>query len=144
LELRAITPREASIYACLVDAFCAPAGDLPPVRDTSAVEFFDEWIGSGPALNRAGVRTLLYICELGPLLSGFGHRLRRLDRDERQEYLRRIARSPAPALKAASELLRAAASLGYYGDSAVMRTVGYDPDEKLRASRELRQREGRP
>jgi hypothetical protein len=47
-------------------------------------------------------------------------------------------------LKAATELLRVSASLSYYGDTEVMRAVGYDPEEKLRISRELRAREGRP
>jgi hypothetical protein len=144
VELRAITPREASIYACLVDAICAPAGDLPAVRDTTAVSFFDDWIRHGPALNRIGVRALLYFCEAGPLLAGYGRRLRRLDRTERQDYLRRIARSQATPLKAAIDLFRVSAGLSYYGDTAVMGALGYHPEEKLRASRELREREGRP
>jgi hypothetical protein len=143
VKLRAITPREASIYACLVDTVCAPAGDLPAVRDTTAVSFFDDWIQHGPALNRIACRALLYVCEAGPLLAGYGRRLRRLDRSERQDYLRRVARQATP-LKAAMDLLRVSAGLSYYGDTAVMGALGYHPEEKLRASRELREREGRP
>ncbi len=144
MDLRAISPREASIYACLVDAVCAPAGDLPPVRETTAVAFLDEWLGRAPGLNRIGFRALLYACEAGPVLAGYGRRLRRLDRERRRRYLTGIAHSRAPALRAASEVVRMAASMGYYGDTAVMRAVGYDPEAKLSASLELRRREGRP
>ena len=144
MELRAITPREASIFACLVDAICDPADPLPEVRETSAVAFLDEWLDRAPVLNRLGFRALLYLAEAGPALAGYGTRLRRLDRRRRQEYLERVMHSRAAALKAASELLRASVGLGYYGDTAVMQAVGYDPEEKLRVARELRQREGRP
>lgn len=144
VELRAITPREASIYACLVDTYCGPGGGFPEVRDTGAVAFFDQWVAGAPALNAAALRLLLYLCEVGPLLSGRGARLRRLDRRRRLEYVLAMDRSPLPPLRALAKLLKVAAGLGYYGDREVSRRVGYDPEELLERSRELRRREGRP
>jgi hypothetical protein len=142
--LRAISPREASIYACLVDTVCDPAGELPAVRDTTAVSFFDAWLSAAPTLNRAGYRVLLYLAELGPLLAGYGARLRRLEPERRQEFAQAAESSPRVWVNQATKLVRVAASLSYYGDTEVMRVVGYDPEAKLERSRELRREEGRP
>lgn len=143
-KLRAITPREASIYACLVDTYCEPGEGFPQVWDTSAVAFVDEWMGSAPALNRIAFRGLLYLSEVAPLVSGYGARLRRLDRGERSRYIRSLDKSPVVPLRAAAKLMKVAASLGYYGDERVLRRIGYDPDAVLARARELRRKEGRP
>src|SRR5919206_547629 len=45
--LQVLTPREASIFACVVDTYCGPAGELPPVRDTDAAFFADELAQGG-------------------------------------------------------------------------------------------------
>lgn len=144
IALRAITPREASIYACLVDTYCEPGEGFPAVRDSSAVPFLDEWLARAPAFNRIAFRGLLYLAEIGPALSGYGARLRRLERGRRLEYVLSLDRSPFLPLRALSKLLKVATSLGYYGDAGVLRRIGYDPDAVLERSRELRRREGRP
>ena len=41
MRLESLTPREASIFACVCDTVVAPEPVLPPVRDTDAVAFFD-------------------------------------------------------------------------------------------------------
>jgi hypothetical protein len=143
-RLRAISPREASIFACLVDAYCEPAGAMPPVASTSAAFFLDDWLARAPAPNRAFFRVLLYLGEAGPLLLGFGRRLRRLDRGRRQDFLRTAERSGVPGVKDAFKLLKVASSLGYYGDRGVLGRIGYDPDALLARSRELRELQGRP
>ena len=43
-QLAVLSPREASIFACLADTVVAPEPVLPPVRETDAVEFFDRWM----------------------------------------------------------------------------------------------------
>jgi hypothetical protein len=144
MELESLTPREASIFACLADAYCAPAGDLPSVRETGTVEFFDDWLSRVPALNQAGFRALLYMLEMGPFVSGYGHRFRQLEPERRREYLRSLDRSRVLALRGAAKLMKVATSLGYYGDDAVLRHLGYDREALLRRSRELRRAEGRP
>ena len=60
-ELRALSGREASIFACVTDTVVAPADGLPPVRDTDAVRFFDErlldWVATAlgqPVAQRIG------------------------------------------------------------------------------------------
>ena len=78
MTLTALTPREASIFACLTDTVVAPEPVLPPVRETVAVAFLDRWLARSPRLNRIGLRALLYVAELAPRLIGLGARLRRL------------------------------------------------------------------
>jgi hypothetical protein len=143
-RLRALTPREASIFACLTDAVVAPEPVLPPVRDTDAVAFFDDWMARSPRLNRVGMRALLYVAELSPLAAGFGHRLRRLDRPGRARWLEAIERVPRPELRTLAKLVKGAAQLSYYGDDAVLLRVGYDAEANLTRGRELRRLEGRP
>ena len=63
--LAVLSPREASIFACLADTVVAPEPVLPPVRETDAVAFFDRWMARAPRLNRIGLRALLYALETG-------------------------------------------------------------------------------
>jgi hypothetical protein len=141
--LRALTPREASIFACFIDAVVAPAPKLPPVRETDAVAYFDDWMVRSPRLNRIGMRALLYVIELSPLLTA-RRRLRRLDRDARTDWLAAVQRNTNPHLRLLWKLVKGAAQLAYYGDDRVMIRIGYDAGANLRRGRELRVREGRP
>ena len=142
--MKALTPREASIFACFTDAVVAPEPVLPPVRDTDAVEFFDDWMAHSPRLNRTGMRALLYVLELSPLATGFRTRLRRLDGDARVRWLHAIEHAPRPELRLVFKLLKSAAQLSYWGNDDLLLRVGYDPEANLRRGRELRAREGRP
>ena len=142
--LAALSPREASIFACLADTVVAPEPALPPVRETDAVRFFDEWLGLIPALNRRGMRALLWACELGPLLTGAGGRLRRLDRERRTEWLRSVEHSRVAQLKMVLKLMTSAAQLAYYGNDGVSKRLGYDAQANLERGRRLRAEEGRP
>jgi hypothetical protein len=142
--VKALSAREASIFACFTDAVVAPEPLLPPVRDTDAVEFFDDWMARSPRLNRAGMRSFLYLLELSPLVTGAGKRLRRLDRDARAKWLRAIERAPRAELRLVFKLMKGAAQLSYWGDDALMLHVGYDADANVRRGRELRVKEGRP
>ena len=142
--LRAITPREASIFACMTDAMVAPEPVLPPVRETDAVLFFDDWMARSPALNRIAMRAALYVLELSPLLTGAGTRLRRLDSAGRGRWLEAIEHVKHPQVRLACKLMKGAAQLAYYGDDRVLARCGYDADANLRRGRELRRSEGRP
>jgi len=142
--LSVLTPREASIFACLVDTVAAPEPLLPAVRDTDAAFFFDRWMAASPKPNALGLRALLYALELGPLALGFGKRFRSLPVDERARYVKRVERSDNVHLRQLSKLVKGAAFLSYYGDDAVMRRIGYDPDARLERGRALRASEGRP
>jgi hypothetical protein len=142
--LRALTPREASIFACVTDAVVAPEPALPPVRETDAVAFFDDWMARGPAFNRIGMRALLYALELSPLVLGAGRRLRRLDRAARASWLQAIERAPNGQIRLITKLVRGAAQLSYYGDDRVLALCGYDARANVRRARELRLAEGRP
>jgi hypothetical protein len=142
--VKALTPREASIFACLTDAVVAPEPLLPPVRETDAVAFFDDWMARAPALNRVGMRALLYVLELSPLATGFRSRLRRLDREGRARWLGAIEHAPRTELRLVFKLLKGAAQLSYWGDDALMLRAGYDADANVRRGRDLRAREGRP
>ena len=142
--LAVLSPREASIFACLADTVVAPEPVLPPVRQTDAVAFFDRWMMRAPRVNRIALRTLLYSLETGPRFLGFGTRMRRLPRAQRSEYLRAIERSPVPQLRQLAKLLQGFGQLAYYGDDQVMLRIGYDAEANVARGRELRARDGRP
>jgi len=144
VTLRALTPREASIFACVCDAVVAPEPVLPPVRDTDAVAFFDGWMARSPALNRIGMRALLYALELSPFATGERRRLRRLDGARRAAWLHAIERVPSGQVRLVAKLVKSAAQLSYYGDDRVLARCGYDAEANLRRGRELRIAEGRP
>jgi hypothetical protein len=143
MTLGTLTPREASIFACLTDTVVTPRPLLPPVAETDAAVFFDRWMGRSPRVNRVALRTLLYVIELAPVFMGFGRRMRRLDDAERARYLRSVERAPNPQVRQLVKLIKGFAALSYYGDDRVMLRVGYDADANLRRGRELRAREGR-
>jgi hypothetical protein len=142
--LAVLSPREASIFACLADAVVAPEPILPPVRDTDAVEFFDRWMARMPRLNRAALRTLLYVLEVAPRFMGFGGRMRSLAPERRTEYMRSWERASLPQVRQLAKLMQGFGQFAYYGDDAVMRRLGYDPDAVVRRGLELRARDGRP
>jgi hypothetical protein len=144
MTLRTITPREASIFACLTDTAVAPEPVLPPVRETDAALFFDEWMTLSPRLLARAIRSLMYVCEVAPLALGFGHRFRRLDVDARAEFLRRAEKAPVVQLRQVAKLIKSTAFLAYYGDDRIMLRCGYDAEANLQRGRELRAREGRP
>src|SRR4051794_23722825 len=87
-ELGVLTPREASIFACLVDAVAAPEPLLPPVRETDAAFFFDRWMAASPTANAIGMRALLWVLELAPFGLGYRARFRRLSLDDRIRYVK--------------------------------------------------------
>ncbi len=126
--MRVLSPREASIFACLCDTVVAPAPPLPAVADTDAVEAFDRYLVSTPPLNRLGLRAVVHAAELAPRLLGQRDRLRRLGERERGEALRRAETSRAKPVVDALEFI---ARLSYFGDDSVMRLLGYDADARL-------------
>ncbi len=143
-RLALLTPREASIFACLVDTVAAPEPLLPPVAETDAAFFFDRWMAASPRPNAAGMRVLLHAIELMPRFMGYGARLRRLPVPERVRWLKTIERNPNPRVRQLTKLVKSAALLAYYGDDAIMRRLGYDAGANVARGRELREREGRP
>ncbi len=143
-QLAVLSPREASIFACLADTVVAPEPLLPPVRDTDAVAFFDRMMGRAPRVNRVALRTLLYALETGPRLLGFGARMRSLTPEQRAEYLRAIEQNRLPQLRQLGKLLQGFGQLAYYGDDQVMLRIGYDAEANIARARAVRERDGRP
>lgn len=143
-RLAVLTPREASIFACLVDTVAAPEPLLPAVARTDCAFFFDRWMAASPALNARGMRALLYVLELLPLALGFGARFRSLSVDERVRYVKTLERNRNRHVQQLVKLLKGAAFLAYYGDDRVMLQVGYDAEANLARGRALREKEGRP
>ena len=116
--------------------------DAAAARRTDAVAFFADWLGARAARsNRAGMRALLYALELAPLAAGAGARLRRLDGARRRAALERIDAPPRSA--APSTPSTAIAQLSYYGDDAVMRSLGYDADAVVARGPRAARRGGR-
>jgi hypothetical protein len=142
--LGTISAREASILACLADTVVDPIAPLPPVQETDAVAFVDRWLGRSPSLQRFGLRALLHLVELGPLLSGFRRRLGRLPRAQRLHYLQRLEHAPLCTVRQLVHLVCGMCTLAYYGDDRVMALLGYDADANVARGRGLREREGRP
>jgi hypothetical protein len=144
MDLVCLAPREASIFACLVDTVAAPEPLLPPVAQTDCAFAFDRWMASSPALNARGMRTLLLALELAPLAFGYGRRFRRLPVDGRTRFLDAIERNANRQLRQLTKLLKGAAFLAYYGDDSVMRRIGYDAAANVERGRMLRAEQGRP
>jgi hypothetical protein len=143
MTLSVLTPREASIFACVCDTVVAPEPLLPPVRDTDAVESFDRLLAVSPRLNRAALRLLLYAAELAPWAARM-RRLRRLAAEDRAHAMARMEAARSRHAREVVKLMKGLACLSYYGDQGVMRRLGFDPEERVRRGRELRQAEGRP
>ena len=139
-----LAPREASIFACLVDTVAAPEPLLPPVARTDCAFAFDRWMAAGPAINARGMRVLLLAIEVMPLGMGYGRRFRRLAPADRTRFVKAIERSSNRHLRQLVKVLKGAAFLAYYGDVDVMRQVGYDPVANVERGRALRELEGRP
>lgn len=143
MRLRAITPREASIFAAAADALLAPEPELPPVRETAAAAGFDEWMFRSPPLNRLGLRAGLHLLELAPL-ARHGRRFRALEPERRRAFLAPVGRRRSVWIAALVDTLRMLAAASYYGDDAVAGRLGYDADARVARGRELRVAEGRP
>ena len=143
-RLVVLSPREASIFACLVDAVAAPEPVLPAVAKTDAAFFFDSWMAASPRLNSIGMRALLHIIELAPRFLGFGGRFRQLAVADRVRYVKAVERNPNPQLRQLVKLVKGAAFLSYYGDDGVMKQIGYDAEANVARARALRAAEGRP
>jgi hypothetical protein len=144
LTLTAIGAREASIFTCLVDGIVAPEPLLPAVRDTDALASFDIWLARSPRLNRIGLRVLLHLAELAPLLLGGGRRLRRLEPAGRRRWLEQAEQVPLRPLRELVRAVKTLLLLCYWGDPAVMARLGYDAQARVDRGRELRRTEGRP
>jgi hypothetical protein len=142
VTLETLSPREASIFACVCDTVVAPRPVLPPVHETDAVQFLDRWLAQAPRLNRAGLRALLYAAELAPRAVGGRGRLRALPEAERADVLAKLERSRRA--RDLVKLISGIAFLAYYGDDAIMNRVGYDADANVERGRRLRAAEGRP
>jgi hypothetical protein len=143
-RLVCLAPREASIFACLVDTVAAPEPLLPPVARTDCAFAFDRWMAAGPVVNAYGMRALLLAIEVMPLFMGYGHRFRRMPGEDRTRFVKAIERSSNVHLRQLVKVLKGAAFLAYYGDEHVMRLVGYDPVSNVERARALRALEGRP
>jgi hypothetical protein len=121
-----LSPREASIFACVADTLLAPAPPLPPILATDAVRAFDAWLARAPRINRMGLRAALLALELAPRLTRARARWRRLPPPQRLAVLERLARRGA-AGRTLVEALRASAAVSYYGDARVSALLGYTP-----------------
>jgi hypothetical protein len=143
-SLSVLTPREASIFACLVDALVAPEPVLPPVRQTDAAFFFDRWMAAAPKKNSRGMRALLFALEVAPVAMGYRARFRRLAPADRVRFLTAVEKNRNPQVRQLAKLVKGAAFLSYYGDDGIMHRVGYDADANVERGRELRAVEGRP
>lgn len=138
MSLSALSPREASIFACVCDTVVAPEPVLPAVRDTDAVASFDRWLAVSPRLNRLGLRAVLYAAELAPRLLGFSARLRALPEPERARLLGALESAGERRVRELVRLVKGIACLSYYGDDGVMLRLGYDAEANARRGRELR------
>jgi hypothetical protein len=142
-QLRALSRREAEIFAAVADVYCAPEPVFPPVSTTDSVAFIDTLAAGSPRINRIGFRAILRLLELAPLAR---HRARftALDRDRRARFVRGLDRSRWLVLRITSRLLKTVAIMSYYGDPRVLHAAGYDSEANLARARAVRREEGRP
>lgn len=143
MKLQVLTPREASIFACVADTLLAPEPDLPAVRDTTTAAGFDSWLARSPAMNRLGVRAGLLLLELSPMLA-HGRRFRSLTPTQRRSFLIGADKRKPLWITVPVDTLRMLAAISYYSDDGVALRLGYDAEARLARGRELRAAEGRP
>lgn len=128
------------MFACLADTVVAPDAQMRAIAETDAASYFDRMLGVAPPLNRIGLRAMLHLLEIGPLLRGHGRRMRRLEAPDRIAYLKGLKRTPlAPLVDALCSL----GQLAYYGDEHVALARGYDAEANVARGRALRAAEGR-
>jgi hypothetical protein len=132
------------VFAALTDSFCEPAFPLPAVGDSDAVAFMGELASGAPRINRAGFRVILRLVDVAPLVRGHRRRFRRLSRSERVRFLHGLDKSRWFVLRVAARLLKTLTVMSYYGDPAVLRATGYDPDAVVARARALRAEQQRP
>jgi hypothetical protein len=134
---KALKPREAAIFAALTDAYCAPAASTP-VAESDAVAFADELAATSPPVNRIGFRVILRLVDIAPFLRGYRRRFRLLARAQRDQFLQGLDSSRWFMLRTAGRLLKTITLMSYYGDTQVLRALGYDPDANLARARSER------
>ncbi len=144
MKFKVLSPREASIFTCIADAVLSPQPILPPVSDTTAVEYFDNYLAHSPRQNRAGYRAMILACEMAPKISGFGARFRQLDPESRTRFLESWSKSSVPRLRLVFKLIKSLVAMSYYGDDKVLELCGYDAGAKVARGRVLREEENRP
>ncbi|MGI8920265.1 MAG: hypothetical protein ACR2HD_01120 [Solirubrobacteraceae bacterium] len=131
--------REASILTALIDAIVAPDAGMPEVRKTDAVDFIAEYLSASPTLNRIALRAALQAIELASI-PRYRRGMRALARDPRGRYLGSLCRGPTALAMSA---ITALAKLAYYGDDAVLGSLGYEPEARIARGRALRAAEAR-
>jgi hypothetical protein len=141
-----LKPREAAIFASLVEAYCrpAPGGAFPPVAATDAVAFIDGFAARSRPLNRTVFRLMLRAIDVAPLITRRRARFTHLDADRRAAFVNALEHSRFQLLPILSKLLKTLTLMAYYGDLGALRAAGYDPEAVVARGRELRAREGRP
>jgi hypothetical protein len=144
VKLAVLSPREASIFACMCDTVVAPEPALPAVRDTDAVASFDDLLARSPRVNRIALRVALHAGELAPRALGLGGRLRQLPEAGRARALEAAEHARSPQLRQLVKALKSLMFMSYYGDDRVMLGLGYDADARVARGRELRIKEARP
>jgi hypothetical protein len=141
---KALSRREARIFASLTEVFCAPAPPLPAVGETDAVAFVDYLVARAPRRNRIGFKLILRLFDVAPLLRGYGASFTRLSLSRRTAFVRDLDHSRWMLLRVGARLMKTIALMSYWGDAGVLRASGYDPDAIIARGRALRREEGRP
>jgi hypothetical protein len=144
MELKALKPREAEIFAGLADSYCGPEPALPPVAQTSAIAFVDDMIARSGRVNRIGFRVILRIVDLVPLVRGYRARFTRLAAARRTEFVRGLESSRWSIVRILGRLLKTIAVMSYYGDDGISRSTGFDPQGIIARGQALRKEEERP
>lgn len=134
----------ATVFAALADTVVAPEPVLPPVDQTDAVSFLDEWLDQAPRLNAVALRAALRLLDAAPLALGYRRRFRTLPQRDRIAVAQRVEKSRSPHVRQAAKALKGIAFLCYYGDDGLMKRLGYDADANVARARALRAAEGRP
>lgn len=132
-----MTRRERAIVAALADGLVAPVAPLPPVAATDTVRAVEATLAAGPGVNRIALRAALHVLDRrAPRAAGQRGPLRALTPGRRVAALDAAARGRL--LGTLLEPVRGIVHLAYYGDLAVLRTLGYDPDAVLDRARAAR------
>ena len=139
-----MTARERAVFTSFTAAVVAPHPHLPRTDDTDALDAFENWIAQAPRLNATVLRAALTAVDLAPLATTHRTRFSKLDDTPRGQVIDHLEHARQPPIRQAMKALKSIAFLCYYGDDAIMRTLGYDADANVARARSIRAAEGRP
>lgn len=123
-----LTPSQAEILTVIVERMVySGAPEMPPVRETNAVETIEQALAQLDPATRSQVSSLITLFQWGPPVFQFKlHRFTKLAPDDQDAYLADWATSHVETRRIAFQALKNLSVLGYYAQDGTWKGLHYD------------------